>query len=99
MTEAPHDRPGDAATPTPAGAAAPPTPAGAAVAQATADGAGAPPEVGFGLPVAIALIMGSIIGVYWAPFFLAGGALLLGIPVYIMQRGKMAEPEALPEYR
>ena len=37
--------------------------------------------------------------VYWAPFFLAGGALLLGIPVYVMQRGKMAEPEALPEYR
>jgi len=37
--------------------------------------------------------------VYWAPFFLAGGALLLGIPVYVMQRGKMAEPEALPAYR
>jgi len=37
--------------------------------------------------------------VYWAPFFLAGGALLLGIPVYLAQRGKMAEPEALPEYR
>ena len=24
--------------------------------------------------------------VYWAPFFLAGGALLLGIPVYLGQR-------------
>jgi len=37
--------------------------------------------------------------VYWAPFILAGGALLLGIPVYIAQRGKMTEPPALPEYR
>jgi len=37
--------------------------------------------------------------VYWAPFFLAGGALLLGIPVYVAQRGKMTEPEAVPEYR
>jgi len=35
---------------------------------------------------------------YWAPFFLAGGALLLGIPVYIAQRGKMTEPPAVPEY-
>ena len=37
--------------------------------------------------------------VYWAPFLLAGGALLLGIPVYAAQRGKMAEPPAIPEYR
>jgi APA family basic amino acid/polyamine antiporter len=37
--------------------------------------------------------------VYWAPFFLAGGALLLGIPVYRMQRSKMAEPEPVPAYR
>ena len=37
--------------------------------------------------------------VYWAPFLLAGVALLLGIPVYFAQRGKMTEPEALPEYR
>jgi hypothetical protein len=36
---------------------------------------------------------------YWAPFLLAGGALLLGIPVYIAQRGKMTEPQAVPEYR
>src|SRR6516225_7982354 len=36
---------------------------------------------------------------YWAPFFLAGGALLLGIPAYLVQRGKMTEPEAVPEYR
>jgi APA family basic amino acid/polyamine antiporter len=37
--------------------------------------------------------------VYWAPFLLAGGALLLGIPVYGAQRGKMTEPDPVPEYR
>ncbi len=36
---------------------------------------------------------------YWAPFVLAGVALLLGIPVYFAQRGKMTEPEPVPEYR
>jgi APA family basic amino acid/polyamine antiporter len=36
---------------------------------------------------------------YWAPFFLAGGALLLGIPVYQAQRSHMTEPEPVPEYR
>ena len=33
---------------------------------------------------------------YWAPFVLAGVALLLGIPVYFAQRGKMTEPEPVP---
>ena len=37
--------------------------------------------------------------VYWAPFFLAGGALLLGVPVYKAQRTQMAEPEPVPAYR
>ena len=37
--------------------------------------------------------------VYWAPYLLAGGALLLGIPVYAARRGKMTEPEPVPEYR
>jgi basic amino acid/polyamine antiporter, APA family len=37
--------------------------------------------------------------VYWAPFLLAGGALLLGIPAYAAQRGKMAEPGPVPAYR
>ena len=37
--------------------------------------------------------------VYWAPFFLAGGALLLGIPVYRSQRQRMTEPEEVPPYR
>ena len=37
--------------------------------------------------------------VYWAPFFLAGGALLLGIPVYNAQRRHMTEPDPVPAYR
>ncbi|GAB7006638.1 amino acid permease [Nocardioides sp. AN3] len=37
--------------------------------------------------------------VYWAPFLLAGGALLLGIPVYRHQRGRMTDPAPVPEYR
>jgi APA family basic amino acid/polyamine antiporter len=37
--------------------------------------------------------------VYWAPFFLAGAALLLGIPVYRSQRPHMAEPDPVPPYR
>jgi len=36
---------------------------------------------------------------YWAPFILAGGALLLGIPVYNRQRRSMTEPEPVPAYR
>jgi APA family basic amino acid/polyamine antiporter len=37
--------------------------------------------------------------VYWAPFLMAGGALLLGIPVYLAQRGRMTAPEPVPAYR
>jgi basic amino acid/polyamine antiporter, APA family len=37
--------------------------------------------------------------VYWAPFLLAAGALLLGIPVYLHQRRHMARPEPVPPYR
>jgi APA family basic amino acid/polyamine antiporter len=37
--------------------------------------------------------------VYWAPFVLAGGAMLLGIPVYIAQKRHMTEPESTPAYR
>jgi APA family basic amino acid/polyamine antiporter len=36
---------------------------------------------------------------YWAPFVLAGVALLIGIPVYRAQRGHMTRPEPVPEYR
>ena len=37
--------------------------------------------------------------VYWAPFFLAGGALVLGIPVYRSQHHRMTEPDAVPAFR
>ena len=37
--------------------------------------------------------------VYWAPFFMPAGALVLGIPVYMRQRNRMTEPEPVPEYR
>jgi basic amino acid/polyamine antiporter, APA family len=36
---------------------------------------------------------------YWAPFILAGVALLLGIPVYASQRRHMTEPEPVPQFR
>jgi APA family basic amino acid/polyamine antiporter len=42
---------------------------------------------------------GNSFWVYWAPFFLAGGALLLGIPVYKAQQHSMTEPEPVPPYR
>jgi APA family basic amino acid/polyamine antiporter len=42
---------------------------------------------------------GNSFWVYWAPFFLAGGAMLLGIPVYLAQREKMQPPEPVPAYR
>jgi APA family basic amino acid/polyamine antiporter len=37
--------------------------------------------------------------VYWAPFLMAGGALLLGIPVYTRQKSRMIEPGPPPPYR
>ena len=36
---------------------------------------------------------------YWAPYFLAAVALLLGIPVYLAQRRHMSRPEPVPPYR
>jgi APA family basic amino acid/polyamine antiporter len=36
---------------------------------------------------------------YWAPFVMAGGALLLGIPVYAAQRRSMVKPPERPPYR
>src|SRR6185437_8087703 len=42
---------------------------------------------------------GNSFWVYWAPFFLAGGALLLGVPVYARQRTRMTDPEPVPAYR
>jgi APA family basic amino acid/polyamine antiporter len=37
--------------------------------------------------------------VYWAPFFLAAAALVLGIPVYLAQRAHMTRPGRVPPYR
>ena len=37
--------------------------------------------------------------VFWAPFFLAAVAMLLGIPVYLAQRRHMAQPAPVPPYR
>ena len=36
---------------------------------------------------------------YWAPYFLAAVALLLGIPVYLAQRRHMSQPAPVPPYR
>ncbi len=37
--------------------------------------------------------------VVWGPFLMAGGAAVLGIPVYLSQRGAMTEPAPVPEYK
>jgi APA family basic amino acid/polyamine antiporter len=42
---------------------------------------------------------GNSFWVYWAPFFMAAGALLLGIPVYLAQRSRMSTPDPVPPYR
>jgi basic amino acid/polyamine antiporter, APA family len=42
---------------------------------------------------------GNSFWVYWAPFLLAAGALLLGIPVYLAQRSHLAPAPPVPSYR
>ena len=37
--------------------------------------------------------------VVWGPFLMAGGAGLLGVPVYLSQRGSMTEPAPVPDYK
>jgi APA family basic amino acid/polyamine antiporter len=37
--------------------------------------------------------------VVWGPFLMAGAALLLGIPVYLSMRSRMAAPPPVPPYR
>ncbi len=37
--------------------------------------------------------------VVWGPFLMAGGAAVLGIPVYLSQRGSMSEPVPVPDYK
>ena len=37
--------------------------------------------------------------VVWGPFLMAGGASVLGVPVYLSMRGSMTQPEPVPDYR
>lgn len=37
--------------------------------------------------------------VVWGPFLMAGGALLLGVPVYLSVRSRMTQPDPAPPYR
>lgn len=53
----------------------------------------------FGLFVVYSRNTGNSFWVYWAPFFLAAGALLLGIPVYMAQRRHLTKPAPVPPYR
>jgi basic amino acid/polyamine antiporter, APA family len=41
---------------------------------------------------------GNSFWIYWAPFFLAAVAMLLGVPVYKKQRDQMTEPAPVPPY-
>jgi APA family basic amino acid/polyamine antiporter len=37
--------------------------------------------------------------VVWGPFLMAGGAFVVGVPVYLMQRRHMTQPQPTPAYR
>jgi len=37
--------------------------------------------------------------VYWGPYLMTAGALVLGIPVYLLQRKHMTEPADVPPYK
>ena len=37
--------------------------------------------------------------VVWGPFLMAGGAALVGIPVYLSMRASMTQPDPVPDYR
>jgi len=69
------------------------------------------PRFAFDLSVAIVALVFSIAFIYysrntgdtwyvvWGPFLMAGGAFLVGIPVYLRQRKHMTEPVPVPQYR
>lgn len=42
---------------------------------------------------------GHSVWVYWAPFLLTAGALLIGIPVYNSQHHRITEPDEVPPFR
>jgi hypothetical protein len=64
-----------------------------------ADGRGWPAAARTGSESGPSRNTGHSFWVYWAPFFLAAGALVLGIPVYLGQRRHMAQPASVPPYR
>ena len=82
-------------------------------AQVAPDGpqAGATPHFALDVGVAVVALVMSLAFVWysrnsgadwyvvWGPFLMAGGAALLGIPVYLSQRGSMTEPTPVPEYK
>ena len=37
--------------------------------------------------------------VVWGPFLMAGGASIIGIPVYLSMRDAMTQPDPVPDYR
>jgi APA family basic amino acid/polyamine antiporter len=73
---------------------------------------GATPHFALDMFVAIVALVMSVAFVYysrntgqehwyvtWGPFLMAGGAALLGVPVYASQRKHMTEPQPVGEYR
>jgi basic amino acid/polyamine antiporter, APA family len=62
-------------------------------------GAGSPLTVNASLFIVYSRNTGQAFWEYWAPYFLAAGALLIGIPVYLAGRRHMSQPEPVPPYR
>jgi len=66
---------------------------------------------GFDVTVAVVALVFSVAFIYysrntsdlwyvvWGPFLMAGGAFVVGIPVYLTQRHRMSAPVPAPEYR
>ncbi|MEP7088514.1 MAG: amino acid permease [Nocardioidaceae bacterium] len=73
--------------------------------------AGFTPRFALDLSVAVVALVLSLAFIYysrnsgdswyvvWGPFLMAGGASLIGIPVYVSMRGSMTDPEPVPAYR
>ncbi|CAN5654546.1 amino acid permease [soil metagenome] len=73
--------------------------------------AGHTPRLALDLGVAVVALLLSIAFIYysrntgaswyvvWGPFLMAGGASLVGIPVYMAMRGSMTQPAPVPDYR